>query len=120
MLAFSSSCCFGFTYWTIDDYLIARSDRMVASQLNFIAGLPEERRPEAIDQHLKQAFPGRSVCRTVRRGWPQDSGNLEQFPPGLKMNDSAQGVSVRRTLAAAPGDRVIRAIARTCRMAARW
>ncbi|MEA2895563.1 MAG: hypothetical protein QOJ84_1178 [Bradyrhizobium sp.] len=103
---------FGFTYWTIDDYLIARSDRMVAGQLNFIAGLPNERRLEAIDQHLKQDSRGVQYAGLFGADGRTIAGNLEQFPPGLKMNDSAQGVSVRRMLAAAPETRVIRAIAR--------
>ena len=29
---------FGFIYWKTDDYLIARSDRMIARQLNDITG----------------------------------------------------------------------------------
>src|ERR1700733_8274082 len=45
---------FGFIYWKTDDYLVARSDKMIASQLDYIAGLSDERRLEAIDQHLKQ------------------------------------------------------------------
>src|SRR5882762_2554872 len=49
---------FGFIYWKTDDYLIARSDRMIASQLNFISSLPNERQLEAIDQHLKQDSRG--------------------------------------------------------------
>src|SRR5580700_9267505 len=40
---------FGFIYWKTDNYLIARSDTMITRQLNFIAGLPGERRPIAID-----------------------------------------------------------------------
>src|ERR1700751_1047168 len=39
---------FGFIYRQTDQYLIARSDKMIASQLNFIAGLPGERRLNAI------------------------------------------------------------------------
>ena len=65
---------FGFIYWQTDQYLIARSDRMITSQLNVIAALPRERRLDAIDEHLKQDSRGRSICRTVWRGWPQDSG----------------------------------------------
>src|SRR3954469_16443900 len=49
---------FGFIYWQTDDYLIARSDRMIASQLNFIAGLSNERLLDAIDQNLKQDSRG--------------------------------------------------------------
>src|SRR5277367_4351649 len=30
---------FGFIYWKTDDYLVARSDKMIASQINFIASL---------------------------------------------------------------------------------
>lgn len=45
---------FGFIYWKTDDYLIVRSDRMIARQLNYIAGLPSERRLEAIAEHLEQ------------------------------------------------------------------
>src|SRR5438309_1569550 len=45
---------FGFIYWKTDDYLIARSDAMIARQLNYIAGLPGERRLIAIDEHLAQ------------------------------------------------------------------
>src|ERR1700716_739546 len=81
---------FGFTYWTIDDYLVARSDRMVAGQLNFIAGLPNERRLEAIDQHLKQDSRGVQYAGLFGADGRTIAGNLEQFPPGLKMNDSAQ------------------------------
>src|ERR1700692_2960677 len=43
---------FGFIYWKTDDYLIARSDTMIARQLNYIAGLSAERRGIAIDEHL--------------------------------------------------------------------
>src|ERR1700729_429959 len=49
---------FGFIYWQTDQYLIARSDRMIASQLNVIAALPHERRLDAIDEDLKQDSRG--------------------------------------------------------------
>jgi signal transduction histidine kinase len=102
---------FGFIYWKTDDYLIARSDRMVASQLNFIAGLPNERQLEAIDQHLKQDSRGVQYAGLFGADGHKIAGNLEQFPPGLKMNDTVQGVSVQRMLPARE-TRVIRAIAR--------
>src|ERR1700733_15686005 len=49
---------FGFIYWQTDQYLIARSDRMIAGELNAIAALPGERRLDAIDDHLKQDSRG--------------------------------------------------------------
>src|ERR1700756_2885363 len=44
---------FGFIYWQTDQYLIARSDKMIGSQLSFMAGLPGERRLGAINEHLE-------------------------------------------------------------------
>src|SRR5438034_8313582 len=49
---------FGFIYWQADQYLIARSDKMIASQLNVIAGLPNERRLDWINEHLEQDSRG--------------------------------------------------------------
>jgi signal transduction histidine kinase len=112
MLALLVIVLFGFIYWKTDDYLIARSDRMIASQLNYIAGLPNERQLEAIDQHLKQDSRGVQYAGLFGADGRKIAGNLVRFPPGLKMNDSVQGVSVVRMLAAAPETRVIRAIAK--------
>ncbi|HEV7878195.1 sensor histidine kinase [Bradyrhizobium sp.] len=112
MLALLVIVLFGFIYWKTDDYLVARSDTAVATQLNFIAGLPWERRLEAIDQDLKQDARGVHYAGLFGADGRKIAGNLERFPPGLKMNDSVQGISVVRALAAAPETRVIRAIAR--------
>jgi signal transduction histidine kinase len=103
---------FGFIYWKTDDYLIARSDRMIATQLNFMAGLPSERRLDAIDQHLKQDSRGVQYAGLFDAEGRKTAGNLEQFPPGLTMNDTVQGVSVVRTLPAGREMHLIRAIAR--------
>src|ERR1700716_4767675 len=40
---------FGFIYWKIDDYLTARSDRVITAQLDGSAALPPERRLEGND-----------------------------------------------------------------------
>src|ERR1700694_5439415 len=45
---------FGFIYWQIDDYLTARSDRVITAELDGIAGLSPERRLEAIDERLRE------------------------------------------------------------------
>src|SRR6202051_3149118 len=44
---------FGFIYWKIDDYLTARSDRVITVELDGIAGLSPECRPEATDGKLR-------------------------------------------------------------------
>ncbi len=103
---------FGFIYWQTDHYLIARSDRMIASQLNFIAGLPNERRLDAIDEHLKQDSRGVQYAGLFGADGRKVTGNLERFPPELKSNDSVQSVSVERILPAGRETHVIRAIAR--------
>jgi len=103
---------FGFIYWQADQYLIARSDRMIAGQLNVISALPVERRPEAIDEHLSEDSRGVQYAGLFGPDGHAIAGNLEQFPPELKKNDSVQSVSVVRTLAVGRDTRVVRAIAR--------
>src|SRR5229473_7809367 len=103
---------FGFIYWKTDDYLIARSDTMIARQLNYIAGLSSERRLIAIDEHLEQDSRGVQYAGLFGPDGHKMAGNLEQFPPELKMNDSVQSVTVVRTLTAGPQTRAIRAIGR--------
>jgi len=103
---------FGFIYWQTDQYLIARSDRMINSQLNVIAALPGERRLDAIDEHLRQDSRGVQYAGLFGADGRRVTGNLEQLPPGLKINDSVQSVSVDRTLPTGRETRMIRVIAR--------
>src|SRR5882724_7387933 len=103
---------FGFIYWQTDQYLIARSDRMIASQLNGIAGLPNERRLDWINEHLEQDSRGVQYAGLFGADGRKITGNLERFPPELAMNDSVRSVSVERTLPAGTETHVIRAIAR--------
>src|SRR6266404_2042312 len=103
---------FGFIYWQTDQYLIARSDRVIARQLDVIAALPSERRPDAISEHLKQDTRGVQYAGLFGADGHKIAGNLDQLPPGLKMNDTVQGVPVVRALPARLDTRVIRAIAR--------
>jgi signal transduction histidine kinase len=103
---------FGFIYWQTDQYLIARSDKMIESELNFIVGLPGEHRLDAIKDHLKQDSRGVQYAGLFSADGRKIAGNLERFPPDLQMNDSVQGISVERTLPAGKETHVIRAIAR--------
>jgi signal transduction histidine kinase len=103
---------FGFIYWQTDHYLISRSDKMIARQLNIIAALPGERRLDAIDEHLRQDSRGVQYAGLFAADGRRITGNLEQFPPELKMNESVQNLSVARTLPAGRETHVIRAIAR--------
>jgi signal transduction histidine kinase len=103
---------FGFIYWQADQYLIARSDKVIASQLNFIAGLPDERRLDAIADHLKEDSRGVQYASLFGADGRKIAGNLERLPPDLRVNDSVQSISVERALPAGSETHVIRAIAR--------
>jgi hypothetical protein len=104
---------FGFTYWKVDNYLIARSDRMIARQLDFIAGLSGERQLDAIYQHLKQDSRGVQHVGLFGADGRRIAGNMQHLPPELKTNDIVQNVLVIRMLPAGRDARTIRAIART-------
>lgn len=103
---------FGFIYWQADQYLIARSDKMIDSQLNFIVGLPSERRLDAINDHLKQDSRGVQYAGLFGADGRKIAGNLERLPRDLRVNGSVQSISVERTLPAGIETHVIRAIAR--------
>jgi len=105
------SVLFGFIYWQTDQYLIGRSDRMIANQLNVLAALPSGRRLDAIAEHLREDSRGVQYAGLFGPKGDKIVGNMEQLPPGLKIDESVQSVSIIRTLADGRRTRVIRAIA---------
>jgi signal transduction histidine kinase len=102
---------FGFIYWQADQYLIARSDKMIGSQLTFMAGLPGERRLGAINEHLEQDSRGVQYAGLFSADGRRIAGNLDRFPPDLQIDGSARSISVERKLPAGRETHVIRAIA---------
>src|SRR5258708_21956764 len=56
---------FGFIYWQIDDYLTARSDRVITLELEGIFGLSPERRLQAMGERLKQDPPRAAIAAVV-------------------------------------------------------
>src|SRR4051794_2744460 len=102
------SVLFGFIYWQTDQYLIGRSDRMIANQLNVLAALPSGRRLDAIAEHLREDSRGVQYAGLFGPKGDKIVGNMEQLPPGLKVDESVQSVSIIRD---GRGTRVIRAIA---------
>ncbi len=98
---------FGFIYWKTDDYLVARSDKMIARQLDFISALPGDRRIAAIDQHLGEDSRGVQYAGLFDADGRKLGRNLGHFPSDLKMDDSVRGVAVVRMFpsgTAAAGD----------------
>src|SRR5260370_14620239 len=82
---------FGFIYWQIDDYLTARSDRVITAEVDGIVGLSPERRLEAIDERLRQDPRGVQLAAIFGADGHRITGNLESLPPGLQIDAAAQG-----------------------------
>jgi signal transduction histidine kinase len=106
---------FGFIYWKIDDYLTARSDRVITVELDGIAGLAPERRLEAIDEKLRQDPRGVQVAAIFAADGLRIAGNLESLPPHLRIDTPAQGTDVVRMDRNSREHQVIRAIGRRMR-----
>ncbi|WP_315767032.1 MULTISPECIES: ATP-binding protein [unclassified Bradyrhizobium] len=87
---------FAFVYWKIDDYLIARSDRMIVTQISFLAGLQSGRRVDAISDHLKQDSRGVQYAGLFDAGGARLAGNIERLPRELEFGGSVQGVRLAR------------------------
>jgi signal transduction histidine kinase len=106
---------FGFIYWKIDDYLIARSDRVITAELDGISGLSPQRRLEAIDEKLRQDPRGVQLAAVFAADGHRMTGNLESLPSRLQIDAPAQGVDVIRTDRGVRERQMIRAIARRMR-----
>jgi signal transduction histidine kinase len=103
---------FGFIYWKIDHYLIARSDRMITLQLGFFAKLPSERRINAIEDHLGQDSRGVQFAGLFGPKGDRLAGNIERPPEGLELDGPVQTVKVVRAERKELGDPLIRVIGR--------
>lgn len=101
---------FGFIYLKIDGYLITRSDRMIAQQLNFMAALPHDRRVDAISDHLAQDSRGVQYAGLFDSAGNRLAGNLEELPQGFRADGAVQAARVAR--AGQGGDPLIRAVGR--------
>jgi signal transduction histidine kinase len=111
VLAMFVMVLFGFIYWKIDHYLIARSDRMLVSQIDFIAALPPEHRITAIEDHLRQDSRNVQFAGLFGAEGSRLAGNLERIPAALRIDATVQSVMatrVKREL----GDPFIRTIGR--------
>ncbi len=106
---------FGFIYWKIDDYLTARSDRVITVELDTIAGLSPERRLQAIDERLRQDPRGVQLAAIFAADGHRIIGNLESLPPDLRIDAAAQRSAVIRMDQNGSEHQVVRAIARRMR-----
>lgn len=101
---------FAFIYWKLDDYLIARSDRMITTQIHFIADLPPARRVSAIAEHLAQDSRGVQYAGLFDAAGTRLAGNIERVPRELGLGGAVQGVRLDLVKKPAAQDPVIRAV----------
>ena len=94
---------FGFVYWQIDGYLIARSDRVVTSQIDVIGGLSPERRLEAIEERLRQDPRGVQLAAIFAADGRRITGNVESLPAGLQIDARVAGRRCHQDRAEAAG-----------------
>ena len=106
---------FGFIYWQIDDYLTARSDRVITLELAGIAGLSPERRLEALDERLRQDPRGVQLVAIFAADGHRITGNIESLPPDLRIDGPAQAARIVKTNGNGREHQVVRAIAQRMR-----
>lgn len=103
---------FTFVYWKLDDYLIARSDRMITTQIHFIADLPPARRVSAIADHLEQDSRGVQYAGLFDAAGIRLAGNIDHLPRELGLGGAVQGVRLDLKGRPAVQVPVVRAIGR--------
>ncbi len=106
---------FGFIYWQIDDYLTARSDRVITLEIEGISGLSPERRLQAIDEKLRQDPRGVQLAAIFAADGHRITGNIESLPPDLRIDGPAQAAHIVKTNGNAREHQIVRAIARRMR-----
>ena len=102
---------FSFIYFNIDDYLVARSDRLVKAQVAFLASLPFGRGVDAIENHLREDARGVQFAGLFDPNGKRLAGNLDRLPD-IKVDGPVQTVRVKRSGGGQAGDPAIRAMAR--------
>ena len=103
---------FAFIYFNIDDYLVARSDRVIMAQVSFFSALPLERRVSAIEDHLAEDPRSVQFAGLFDANGSRIAGNVGLLPNGLRIDGSVQNVQVAPLNWNAPGNPKVRAAAR--------
>src|SRR3954467_8954465 len=103
---------FAFIYWKLDDYLVARSDRMITTQIHFIAELPPARRISAIADHLDQDSRGVQYAGLFDAAGTRLAGNIDHLPRAFGLDGAVQGVRLDLFEKPAIHSPVVRAVGR--------
>ena len=103
---------FGFIYFRIDDYLIARSDSMITTQIDFFAGLPRDRLINALDDHLQQDSRAVQFSGVFDAKGNRLAGNVAVLPDELEIGAPARSVPLVRSDDKVAGATSVRTVAR--------
>jgi signal transduction histidine kinase len=103
---------FGFIYFNIDGYLVARSDRLLETQAAFLASLPFEHGVHVIEDHLRLDDRGVQFAGLFDSSGKRLAGNLDQFPKDIAIGAPPQNVRVMQSSGGKSTDPLIRATAR--------
>jgi signal transduction histidine kinase len=101
---------FAFIYWELDDYLIARSDRMITTQIHFIAELSPAHRISAIADHLDQDSRGVQYAGLFDAAGTRLAGNIDRVPRELGLDGAVRGVRLDLIKQPAVHDPVVRVV----------
>ena len=104
---------FGFIYFKIDDYLIARSDQMITTQVNFFARVPPDRLIRALDDYLGQDSRGVHFAGVFDAKGDRLAGNVARLPAELEAGAPVKSVRITRVDDKEVDDPVVRAVARS-------
>jgi signal transduction histidine kinase len=102
---------FAFIYFNIDDYLVARSDRVIMTQISFFAALPLGHRVSAIEDHLAQDPRSVQFAGLFDVNGHRIVGNVGRLPDRFRIDGPVQSVQVAPLNRNAPSTKV-RAAAR--------
>ena len=111
-LAVTVVALFGFVYWKTDDYLTARSDQMIMTQLNVLSLLHDQRLLDAIDEHLRQDARGVQFAGLFRPDGSRITGNIAKVPADLKAGAPAHRVEIMAARHAGLEHQVVQGVAR--------
>jgi len=103
---------FGFVYWKTDEYLTARSDQVIMTQLNVISTLRDQGLTDAIDAHLRQDSRGVQFAALFAPDGSRVAGNIANMPPDLKTDTAAQRVQIVAIRKTGRENQVVQAVAR--------
>ncbi|WP_024338407.1 MULTISPECIES: HAMP domain-containing histidine kinase [Bradyrhizobium] len=103
---------FAFVYQKLDNYLIARSDRMITTQINFMSDLPHGRRVRAVADHLQQDSRHVHYVGLFSAAGTRLAGNIDRVPSGLALDGTVQGARLNPLEAAAGRGPIVRIVGR--------